>query len=105
MTRIKLYRPVSIAEKFYAKGEHEIDDVILKHWLIAAMIKDGTAIILADSHPPAEKADAKPKPEKKPRAKKPTAPAEKAEKAPESDAPTDPVNEGDQKESDTNGEV
>lgn len=53
---LKLYQAVNLGGEigFLAKGDHpDIDETVLKHWLIKNMIKDGRAVvILLEDEPP-----------------------------------------------------
>ena len=44
--KIKFYRPVDVGGTFFCKGEHDVDETILQHWLIKGMIKDGNAVVI-----------------------------------------------------------
>lgn len=92
-TRVKLYRAVELSPgKFFPKGAHDLNDTMLKHWMIQGMLKDGTAVII---NPPPKASAIAPagsaKPARTRAAKKTaTAPAGSADASPENEQPADP---------------
>lgn len=105
--KLKLYQPVNLGGKigFLPKGEvvlgkrkNEVDPVVLGHWLIKAMLNDGTAAIIKE--PEKEEQDGagdeneKPNPPKSGRGKKSKEEPEVKEESASEPAPEDAGDNG-----------